>query len=241
MAGLGRKVFNSGDILLASEVQGYLQDQAVMVFDDSATRATAIGTANFSEGMASYLKDTDQVEVYNGSAWNSVSNSGLVHIETADFSGAVSHSFGDDTNPIFSSTFDNYFIYIYNASVVTAAGNLSFRLRANLTDLTAANYDWQRLNVNGTAVSGERLNGQTSFRVGGISPSNPAQYIIEVSNPFASLNKPISAFGNNSVSGTGNQIHQIAGTIFNTSSYNGFTLFGANNISGTVSIYGYRK
>jgi hypothetical protein len=87
LAGLGRKVFNSGDILLASEVQGYLQDQAVMVFDDSATRATAIGTANFSEGMASYLKDTDQVEVYNGSNWASVSptDSGLIHIKQKTF------------------------------------------------------------------------------------------------------------------------------------------------------------
>ena len=86
MAGLGRKVFNSGDILLASEVQGYLQDQAVMVFDDSATRATAIGTANFSEGMVTYTKDDDAIQVYDGSDFVGVgSDAGLIHIKQKTF------------------------------------------------------------------------------------------------------------------------------------------------------------
>jgi hypothetical protein len=69
MAGLGRKTFNSGDILLASEVQGYLQDQMVMVFDDSAARGSAIGTADLSEGMIAYLKDTNAIEFYDGTDW----------------------------------------------------------------------------------------------------------------------------------------------------------------------------
>jgi len=34
MAGLGRKVFAAGEVLTAANVQGYLQDQAVMVFDE---------------------------------------------------------------------------------------------------------------------------------------------------------------------------------------------------------------
>lgn len=67
MAGLGRKTFNAGDILLASEVQGYLQDQMVMVFDDSAARGSAISTP--SEGMITYLKDIKAIEFYDGSNW----------------------------------------------------------------------------------------------------------------------------------------------------------------------------
>jgi hypothetical protein len=67
MAGLGRKVFTAGDILAAADVQGYLQDQAVMVFNNTTDRTTALGTAT-SEGMLTYLKDTDKIEVATGTA-----------------------------------------------------------------------------------------------------------------------------------------------------------------------------
>jgi hypothetical protein len=43
-------------------------EQTVMVFADAAARTTAL-TGVVSEGMISYLKDTNAVEVYNGSAW----------------------------------------------------------------------------------------------------------------------------------------------------------------------------
>ena len=68
MAGAGFKTFNTGDVLTAADVNTYLMQQTVMVFADSAARTTALG-ANVSEGMLSYLKDTNQVEVYNGSSW----------------------------------------------------------------------------------------------------------------------------------------------------------------------------
>ena len=68
MAGAGFKTFNTGDVLTAAQVNTYLMQQTVMVFDSSTARNTALG-ANVSEGMLSYLKDTDQVEVYNGTSW----------------------------------------------------------------------------------------------------------------------------------------------------------------------------
>jgi hypothetical protein len=63
MSGLGRKVFQPATVLTASEVNGYLMDQAVMVFDSSAARSTALGTA-VSEGMVAYLKDVNSLELY---------------------------------------------------------------------------------------------------------------------------------------------------------------------------------
>ena len=71
MAGLGYRTFSAGEVLTAANVNSYLMDQAVMVFDDSTARGTALGTA-VAEGMMSYLKDTNQVEVYNGTAWAGV-------------------------------------------------------------------------------------------------------------------------------------------------------------------------
>lgn len=70
MAGLGRRTFAAGEVLTASNVMGYLQDQAVMTFAGTAARGSAIGTA--TEGMVSYLADTNLVQVYDGSAWKQI-------------------------------------------------------------------------------------------------------------------------------------------------------------------------
>lgn len=74
MAGLGRKTFIATEVLTAANVNGYLMDQSVMKFASSAARSSAIGTA-VSEGMVSYLADTDALEVYNGTSWGAVSSS----------------------------------------------------------------------------------------------------------------------------------------------------------------------
>jgi hypothetical protein len=71
MAGAGYKLFNTGDVLTAAQVNTYLNEQTVMVFADSAARTTALSGV-LSEGMMSYLQDTDSVEVYDGSAWTAI-------------------------------------------------------------------------------------------------------------------------------------------------------------------------
>lgn len=73
MAGAGRKTFVAGAVLTASDVNTYLMDQAVMRFATASARSTALPTP--SEGMMSYLDDTNQVEVYDGSSWGQVSAS----------------------------------------------------------------------------------------------------------------------------------------------------------------------
>jgi len=42
MAGQGRKVFEANEVLTAADVNGYLMDQSLMVFDDSTARDAAI-------------------------------------------------------------------------------------------------------------------------------------------------------------------------------------------------------
>ena len=69
----GRKNFVSGSILTASDVNSFLMDQSVMVFDDSAARGSAIPTP--SEGMVTYRKDlggASGLEVFDGSAFGPV-------------------------------------------------------------------------------------------------------------------------------------------------------------------------
>ena len=78
MAGAGAKLFTSGSVLTAAQVNTYLMDQAVMRFADEAARTAAFGGVGepvLAEGMVSYLMDTDSVEVYDGSAWVSIGGS----------------------------------------------------------------------------------------------------------------------------------------------------------------------
>jgi hypothetical protein len=67
MAGLGYKVWSAGDVLAAADVMNYLMDQSVGVYASSAARSSALGTAT-SEGMVTYLRDTDRIEVATGTA-----------------------------------------------------------------------------------------------------------------------------------------------------------------------------
>lgn len=71
MAGAGYKLFNTGDVLTAAQVNTYLMQQSVMVFADSAARTTALSGV-LAEGMLSYLQDTNAVEKYDGSAWGAI-------------------------------------------------------------------------------------------------------------------------------------------------------------------------
>jgi hypothetical protein len=77
MAGLGRKVFAAGEVLTAANVGGYLMDQTVMVFDDAASRTSALGL-DVAEGMVAYTKDDNAIQYYSGSAWVSVSSPGNI-------------------------------------------------------------------------------------------------------------------------------------------------------------------
>ena len=68
-AGLGFKTFTTGEVLTAANVNGYLM-QGILVFASAAARDAAITSPQ--EGQACYLKDTDAVLTYSGSAWVAV-------------------------------------------------------------------------------------------------------------------------------------------------------------------------
>lgn len=69
----GRKVFQPATILTAADVNNYLMDQSVMVFAGTAARGSAIGTA-VTEGMVTYLEDSNSIEFWNGAQWQNVND-----------------------------------------------------------------------------------------------------------------------------------------------------------------------
>ena len=86
MAGAGYKLFNTGDVLTAAQVNTYLQEQVVMVFANAAARTTALSGV-LAEGMVTYLKDTDALEIYSGSAWVGYGSGDITGITTGASSG----------------------------------------------------------------------------------------------------------------------------------------------------------
>jgi len=68
-AGLGFKDFVTGEVLTAADVDGYLM-QNIWVFANATARDAAVTSPQ--EGNACYLKDTDAVMTYSGSAWVAV-------------------------------------------------------------------------------------------------------------------------------------------------------------------------
>lgn len=82
MAGLGYKAFTSGAVLTASQVQGYLQDQAVMKFATATARDAAI--ASPTEGMTVLLSDSNAMFVYDGANWCVVPTR-VYYVSNADY------------------------------------------------------------------------------------------------------------------------------------------------------------
>jgi hypothetical protein len=65
-AGQGFKTFNTGDVLTANDVNGYLM-QGVLVFASAAARNAAITSPQ--EGQFAFTKDTNGLWYYDGAAW----------------------------------------------------------------------------------------------------------------------------------------------------------------------------
>ena len=190
--GSGYRVFTAGEVLTASNVQNYLQDQAVMVFGGTAARSSAIGTANFEEGMLTYLTDVDKLQVYTGAAFADVypaaaSNQGLTLINTTSFSGVTAQTI----NP-FTATYDDYKIVI-KITAATAATDLLCQLSSGATPLTTASYDAAYMVKQlGAGAFSSVANTATTFWIlsGVANTSTSADYqAYDFSNPFASKYK----------------------------------------------------
>jgi hypothetical protein len=75
-AGLGFKTFNTGDVLSAADVNGYLM-QGILVFASATARDAAITSPQ--EGQFAFLKDTNVTTYYTGSAWANVDTTGMTN------------------------------------------------------------------------------------------------------------------------------------------------------------------
>ena len=93
-AGLGFKDFTTGEVLTAADVDGYLM-QGIWVFANAAARDAAVTSPQ--EGNCCYLKDTDAVQTYSGTAWVGFDDSNAIQNSIVDAKGDIVAASGNDT------------------------------------------------------------------------------------------------------------------------------------------------
>jgi sporulation protein YlmC with PRC-barrel domain len=83
MPGAGVRVFLPGEVLTASLVNAYLQDQSVCRFANAAARSAAFGGEGqpvLEEGRVSYLDSTDELAYYDGDAWVAINSEAVINL-----------------------------------------------------------------------------------------------------------------------------------------------------------------
>lgn len=81
MAGAGYKLFNTGDVLTAAQVNTYLQEQTVMRFATTTARDTALSGV-LAEGMICYIDADNNLYKYTGSAWVNIDSGSVSPLTT---------------------------------------------------------------------------------------------------------------------------------------------------------------
>ena len=219
-AGLGFKTFTTGEVLSASDVNGYLM-QGVLVFASTAARDAAITSPQ--EGQFAYLKDTNVTTYYTGSAWTNLDTTGMVNPMTTTGDTIYSSSGSTPARLGIGST----------GQVLTVAGGIPSWATASSGSMTSlANGSLSGTSLNLTSISGDY--NDLRLELEGISVNVNASLKLEING----LTFIYGAFaGEGSSALTGN--YNIAGANqFNTTNTNGFVLLQFYDYANTTS---YKK
>jgi hypothetical protein len=264
MAGMGRRVFTPGEVLTATNVNGYLMDQSVQVYAGTAARGSAIGTA-VSEGMVSYLADTNVVQAYDGAAWNSLAYAsavptivqvGLIPMvpTSVDKAGgtATYNSVGQVTfsgnitslslNGVFTSNYANYkIIFKGNGTVSGAALYFQYRVAgANAGSNLYYTGGWYA-RASAGANGYWSQNAGTNLDLCRLDSTSDFRnsFTVEVYDPQAA-----KVTGHNSLwagQDSGGILSGFTNGFYAASTqYDGFTIYtSSGNMQGTITVYGY--
>jgi len=163
-AGLGFKTFNTGDVLSATDVNGYLM-QGVLVFADSTARSSAITSPQ--EGQYSYLKDTNSTEYYTGSAWVAVGGGGMTNPMTTTGDTIYSSSGSTPARLGIGSTGQVLTVSGGVPSWATPAGSSgpAFRAFRGTSDQSISNSTWTKVELNSeTFDTASAFDSTTNYR-----------------------------------------------------------------------------
>lgn len=184
----GRKVWASSAKLTSTDLNA-LVDQSVMVFASATARDAAIGSP--TEGMTCWLQDVNNLQYYDGSAWqNIVANSGWTSYTPTITTTGTANNYSYTTQQGLYNQLGKtvrYRMYL-KASVVTTAGSGSLQFSLPVAakdtqqvffglffDASTGNYYRLTGNMTSTTTIGNIAYSDASATVlGATSPVTPA-------------------------------------------------------------------
>jgi len=169
-------------------------------------------------------------------------SAGLVHIETQTISAVASVSFND----VFTTEYEAYKIYFRIGPIATTQQDIIFRLRASGTDTTSSLYYQSGLFVTSAVntVVGQSVAAGTGFTFvfGGANAADVTTSMLDVTAPKLATKTHYTAHSSRwSEVDPSSGLLMRAGVLNNNTQYDGFTFAVSTTMSGTVSVYGYRK
>ena len=236
-------LFVAAEVLTAADMN-LSAGTGVPVFSNSTTRDAGFGGAGekvLAEGQLCYLSDSNIVQYYSGSSWNTVGPStagGLVCVKAETAFSAVT-SFSADS--IFTSSYTNYRMICRFTG--TTGGIVSMQLRASTTPATS-NYNYQRLNVGGAASTPSRTTAASNFAIGfGSTGSFTQSFWLELTGPqLAEATSFNSLIVMSDTSYAYPDFYQTTGNNSNSTAYDGFAVSVATGtMTGSYTVYGYAK
>ena len=208
------------------------------VVDNTANRP-----ASPYEGQVIFQKDTDQLLVWNGTAWvipNSPAQNpqGLEFITSQTLSGTSTNIVG-----CFSATYDSYLVLGQSIGASSSPDLMAYRMLVGTTPLTGGNY---YTCLNGYSHTGTQnlityqSNAGFTNRIMGTG-TDQSSFSFTFDNPFKT--KKTFTYGTSTSNGAAYYGWAGSANVDTSTSYDGLQLLSNSGftISGTVTIYGYRK
>jgi hypothetical protein len=249
MAGAGAKKFPAFSKLASDDVNNYLMDQTIMRFATTTARDAAfggVGEPTLAEGMTAYIDADNSIYTYDGSNWvNMISASNppaLEFITTQAFTGVTSAA-PLHVNNVFTSKYTNYKLLLENMTMSAGSVDVFFQWRAAGVT-TTANYFYAYRGITSAAGSVDaNSNGtQTGIIIGyATTAAGSGSAIANLMTPNATGQAAVQVqmFSQ----GAGFYLTRSGGGALNSGAdFDGFTLtVGSGTLSGTLTLYGYRK
>jgi hypothetical protein len=188
------------------------------------------------EGQCIFQKDTDQLLVWNGTAWvipnqTTTNPEGLEIIKTQTIGSAVSSVVVSNA---FSSTYDNYFITVNGGTYSAVRTDLRMQLGSSTTgyysQIVYGSYA-------ATVLAGATANNPSFYWVGSALTDSLSANITLMSPNLPDFTRYSAPWYADVDGGSVSGIHQVA------TSYTDFTLLvGSGTMTGgTIRVYGYRN
>ena len=168
-----------------------------------------------------------------------LANSGLVYISTTTFTTASTRV--SLPNNTFTATFDSYRI-LFNTTAQSAAGAVTYSLtlRSAGTDSTGTYWNTFSSGIDrgGTAITRTSTDASTTPLLDSFASAFPnMMFTLDLYFPYLSRAKYLTGHSTNILKGT--SVNSVANT---TISYDSLSfLIDTGNVTGTVTVYGYRK